>query len=128
MHEERQQQLAEFTAWAKQYIKGDEKGEAQIFLDHLFKAFGLKGVQEAGAVCEQRIKKADNGGTAFADLVWKPVVLIEMKRRGEDLRAPLPPGVRLLDPPSSRPPAIRHPLQFRRILGLRLRDPDGYAG
>ncbi len=86
MHEERQQQLAEFTAWAKQYIKGDEKGEAQIFLDHLFKAFGLKGVQEAGAVCEQRIKKADNGGTAFADLVWKPVVLIEMKRRGEDLR------------------------------------------
>ena len=86
MHEARQQQLADFAAWVKQYVKGDEKGEAQIFLDHLFQAFGLKGVQEAGAVCEQRIKKADNGGTAFADLVWKPVVLIEMKRRGEDLR------------------------------------------
>jgi len=86
MHEARQQQLADFVAWAKQYIKGDEKGEAQIFLDHLFGAFGLKGVKEAGAVCEERIKKADNGGTAFADLVWKPVVLIEMKRRGEDLR------------------------------------------
>ncbi len=86
MHEERQQRLAEFAAWARQYIKGDEKGEAQIFLDRLFSAFGLKGVQEAGARCEERIKKADNGGTAFADLVWKPVVLIEMKRRGEDLR------------------------------------------
>ena len=86
MHEERKQRLADFAAWVKQYIKGDEKGEAQIFLDHLFKAFGLKGVREAGAVCEERVKKADAGGTAFADLVWKPVVLIEMKRRGEDLR------------------------------------------
>ncbi len=86
MHEERKQRLADFAAWAKQYIKGDEKGEAQIFLDHLFQAFGLKGVREAGAVCEERVKKADGGGTAFADLVWKPVVLIEMKRRGEDLR------------------------------------------
>ena len=32
-----------------------------------------------------RIKKADAKGTSFADLVWKPVVLIEMKKRGEDL-------------------------------------------
>ncbi|HUZ06803.1 MAG TPA: type IIL restriction-modification enzyme MmeI, partial [Candidatus Paceibacterota bacterium] len=28
----------------------------------------------------------DTGGTAFADLVWKPVVLIEMKKRGTDLQ------------------------------------------
>ena len=26
------------------------------------------------------------GGTAFADLVWKPVVLVEMKKRGADLQ------------------------------------------
>ncbi len=32
------------------------------------------------------MKKADAGGTAFADLVWKPIVLIEMKKRGVDLR------------------------------------------
>ena len=32
-----------------------------------------------------RVKKADAGGTAFADLVWKPIVLIEMKKRGVDL-------------------------------------------
>ena len=32
-----------------------------------------------------RQKKQDARGTAFADLVWKPVVLIEMKKRGEDL-------------------------------------------
>ena len=85
MHEDRKQRLAEFVAWVAQHIKGDEKGEAQIFLDRLFAAFGRKGVKEAGATLEERIKKADNRGTAFADLVWKPVVLIEMKRRGEDL-------------------------------------------
>ena len=66
-------------------ISGDEKGEAQLFLDRLFQAFGQKGVREAGATLEMRIKKADAGGTAFADLVWKPVVLIEMKKRGVDL-------------------------------------------
>jgi hypothetical protein len=85
MHEDRKQQLAEFVAWVREHIKGDEKGESQIFLDRLFAAFGRKGVKEAGATLEERIKKADNRGTAFADLVWKPVVLIEMKRRGEDL-------------------------------------------
>ena len=86
MHEERKQRLADFANWVKDNIRGDEKGEAQIFLDRMFQAFGHKGVREAGAVCEERVKKADLGGTAFADLVWKPVVLIEMKRRGEDLR------------------------------------------
>ena len=42
--------------------------------------------------------------------------------------ASLPPGVRLLDPPGARPAALRRPLQLRRVLGLRLRDPDGHAG
>ncbi|MGO8745354.1 MAG: DNA methyltransferase [Thermoguttaceae bacterium] len=85
MHEERKQRLAEFVTWIEDHIKGDEKGESQIFLDHLFAAFGRKGVKEAGAVLEYRVKKHSRGGTAFADLVWKPFVLIEMKRRGEKL-------------------------------------------
>lgn len=29
--------------------------------------------------CQRRF---DGGGTAFADYVWKPVVLVEMKKRG----------------------------------------------
>jgi hypothetical protein len=33
-----------------------------------------------------RVKKRDEGGTAFADLVHKPIVLIEMKKRRADLR------------------------------------------
>lgn len=76
--------LAAFVAWCGEHIRGDEKGEAQLFLDHLFRAFGHAGLKEAGAVCEDRVKK-DGGGTAFADLVWKPVVLVEMKKRGADL-------------------------------------------
>ena len=81
----RKQKLSDFVAWANQHITGDEKGEAQIFLDRLFVAFGQGGIREAGATLEMRVRKADNKGAAFADLVWKPVVLIEMKKRGEDL-------------------------------------------
>lgn len=82
---DRQIKLAEFSAWVTAHIRGDEKGEAQIYLDHLFAAFGLGGVREVGAILEERIKKEDGRGTSFADLVWKPVVLIEMKKRGVDL-------------------------------------------
>ncbi|MFB3891441.1 MAG: DNA methyltransferase [Phycisphaerae bacterium] len=85
MDDSRRQDLAEFAAWARKHITGDEKGEAQVFLDRLFQAFGQGGIREAGATLEMRIRQTDNKGTAFADLVWKPVVLIEMKKRGQDL-------------------------------------------
>jgi hypothetical protein len=80
--------LAEFTAWCEKHITGDEKGQAQIFLDRLFQAFGQQGCLDVGGTTEFRIRKADEdgGGTAFADYVWKPVVLIEMKKRGTDLQ------------------------------------------
>ena len=61
------------------------RAQAQVFLDRMFQAFGHKGVMEAGATLEMRVKKGDRKGTAFADLVWKPHVLVEMKKRGEDL-------------------------------------------
>lgn len=76
--------LQAFKDWTVKHIKGDEKGEAQVFLDRLFQAFGWPGLKEAGASCELRVKNT-TGGTSFADLVWKPVVVIEMKRRGADL-------------------------------------------
>lgn len=83
----RQIALQEFVLWASANITGDENGQAHIFLDRLFQAFGQKGVLDVGGEPEFRIRKAkeDGGGVAFADLVWKPVVLIEMKRRGEKL-------------------------------------------
>lgn len=76
--------LKTFVQWAAKHITGDEKGEAQVFLDRLFQGFGWPGFKEANAVCELRVKNT-NGGTSFADLVWKPVVVIEMKKRGTDL-------------------------------------------
>lgn len=76
--------LNEFVAYAA-LLKGDEKGEAQVYCDRLFKAFGHGGYKEAGATLEERIKKASGKGTSFADLVWKPRLLIEMKKGGEKL-------------------------------------------
>ena len=80
----RQENIAQFVTWTAAHITGDEKGEAQIFLDHLFRAFGQKGSLDVGGTPELRICKAseDGGGTAFADYVWKPVVVIEMKNGG----------------------------------------------
>lgn len=78
--------LREFQTYVRDHITGDEKGEAQVFLDRFFIAFGHKGHKEAGATLEQRIKKNDSKGTSFADLLWKPRVLIEMKKRGAKLQ------------------------------------------
>ena len=72
-----------FIAYAAT-LDGDEKGEAQVFCDRLFQAFGHRGYKEAGATLEDRIK-AEGKSTSFADLVWKPRVLIEMKKRGAKL-------------------------------------------
>lgn len=72
-------------------LRGDEKSESQTFLDRFFRAFGHEGAIEAGAEFEDRLKKGSaKGNTGFADLVWRsrqgvPGVLIEMKKRGEDL-------------------------------------------
>ena len=80
------QSLHEFVNYRLQYIKGKERGEAQIFLERFFQAFGHQGIKEAGAECEFVVAKGSKKGkTGFADLVWKPRILIEMKKQGEDL-------------------------------------------
>lgn len=77
------ERMAAFVEFVRVHIKGDEKGEAQIFCDRLFQAFGYAGIMEAGGTLEFRIHKAK--GTRFADLLWKPRLLLEMKKRGEKL-------------------------------------------
>ncbi|MEB3150519.1 MAG: DNA methyltransferase, partial [Sphaerospermopsis sp.] len=78
--------LSKFVQFCQQHITGQERKEAQTFLDRFFRAFGHEGALEAGATYEEAIKKSSKTGkTGFADLVWKPRVLIEMKKRGEDL-------------------------------------------
>jgi hypothetical protein len=49
------EKLDEFVAYTG-ILDGDEKGEAQVFCDRLFQAFGHKGYKEAGAELEFRIK------------------------------------------------------------------------
>jgi SAM-dependent methyltransferase len=84
---EKSENLHNFVVFCKQHIKGSEKSEAQVFLDRFFKAFGHKGALEAGATYETKVTKGSkNSKIGFADLVWKPRVLIEMKKRGEDLK------------------------------------------
>lgn len=82
------EKLSAFTAWVAAHINGDEKGQAQIFLDRLFQACDQPGCLDVGGVTEFRVRKSseDGGGVSFADYVWKPVVLIEMKKRGENLQ------------------------------------------
>lgn len=74
--------LEEFVKYY-QTLKGYEKGEAQPFLEHLFKAFGYEGAHEAGASYEAQLKGEKS--TKFRDLLWPGKVLVEMKSRGEDL-------------------------------------------
>lgn len=75
--------LSEFVAWWGKNFTGDEQGQAQICLDRLFQAFGQGGSRDVVGTAEFRIRKADedDGGTAFADYVSKPVALIENKKR-----------------------------------------------
>ncbi|GEO04803.1 hypothetical protein AAE02nite_24670 [Adhaeribacter aerolatus] len=59
-----------------------EDAEAKSFLDGFFNVFGIS--RRRMAAFEQRVKKAgDRDG--FIDLLWKGVILVEMKSRGKDL-------------------------------------------
>lgn len=75
--------LNQFVEYARS-LSGDEKGEAQVFCDRFFQAFGHKGYKEAGGTLEYRVSA--DGSTKFCDLVWKPKLVLEMKSRGEHLR------------------------------------------
>jgi hypothetical protein len=78
-----QQQVEKFVAYART-LKGDEKGEAQVFCDRLFQAFGHAGYKEAGAVLEERQQRKGEH-TKFIDLKWERRLILEMKSRGERL-------------------------------------------
>lgn len=78
------ERIEEFLRYVSS-LTGSEKSEAQVFCDRLFQAFGHAGYKEAGATLEYKLKKRGGKGTKFPDLVWRPLLLIEMKSRGEPL-------------------------------------------
>ncbi len=84
IYAEERARFEEFVEYVQTKLIGDEKGEAQVFCDRLFRAFGQKGCREAGATLEYRVS-TDGKGTKYSDLVWKPTLVMEMKKRGEAL-------------------------------------------
>lgn len=78
------ERLDEFVRFRAEHLRGDEKGEAQIFLDRWFRALGFAGAIEAGAVLEERVRQQGRS-VSFADLRWGNRVLIEMKKSGQNL-------------------------------------------
>ncbi|MCU0500078.1 MAG: N-6 DNA methylase [Anaerolineae bacterium] len=87
-------QLQAFVQYVQTHLRGDEKGEAQIFLDRLFVALGHPdGLKTLGGEAEKRIRFNLGDArftTKFADLVIPGRVLIEMKKRGESLAHHVP--------------------------------------
>lgn len=90
---ELEQRIQEFVEYVGK-LQGDEKGEAQVFCDRLFQAFGWPSLLDAGAHLESRVAAISAGGKKtkkFVDLLWpsdppkRPGCLIEMKSRGEKL-------------------------------------------
>ena len=81
MIENIEERLRDFVSYVEKNLNGYEKGEAQLFLERLFKSFGNKGVKEAGAEFEAQVKI--DGKTKYIDLLWPEVVLIEMKSSKE---------------------------------------------
>jgi hypothetical protein len=79
--------MRDLVRYRQEHLTGDEKGEGQIFLEHLFQAFGHAGLRQAGAFLEARMRRrtGSHRRTSFADCIWKPRVLIEMKKAGEPL-------------------------------------------
>ena len=68
-------------------LVGDEKGEAQVFLDRFFQALGHKGVREAGAVLEDRVR--GEGSVHFADLMWDGRRALRDEEAGRGPQEPL---------------------------------------
>jgi hypothetical protein len=95
MDRERIQRLGDLARWVGEPIKGDENGEAQVFLDRFFRRFGDDGTIEAGATYQERIKRLDGQDTSFAELVGEPVVLLARSMS----RFPTAPGGRDADHP-----------------------------
>jgi hypothetical protein len=57
MRNNHQENLEKFINFCQENITGQERKEAQIFLDRFFQAFGYDGALETGAKYEEAIKK-----------------------------------------------------------------------
>ena len=85
-----QQALHAFAQWVAS-CSGNEKQEAQTFVQKLLTAWGWADATEAGVSFEHKIPKGGaGGGMGYADALIPGKVLIEMKGRGERLAPNFP--------------------------------------
>ena len=70
--------IQQFVAYART-LEGDEKGEAQVFCDRLFQAFGHGGYKEAGATLEFRVK-----GSGKTHQIRRPALAASAADRDEE--------------------------------------------
>ena len=89
--------LRAFVAFA-QGLKGDEKGEAQTYVDRLMRAFGHGGAIEAGGTFERRIK--GERSTLFADYEL-PGRFLELSYTAHEFK-PFAEALGNASPPGSR--------------------------
>src|SRR5436853_528628 len=74
---------ARAIAFSKEWEnEASEDAEAKSFLDEFFNVFGVR--RRRVSSFETRVKKID-GKDGYIDLLWKGVILIEMKSSGKDL-------------------------------------------
>ena len=57
--------IRDLVRYRQEHLTGDEKGEAQVYCERLFRAFGHEGLPEAGATLETCLTKNDAKGNRF---------------------------------------------------------------
>jgi hypothetical protein len=66
-------QLADFVRYRREYLTGDEKGEARVFCDRLFRAFGPRGRARggchAGDALQEERRQGNGGDDAVVEVV-----------------------------------------------------------
>ncbi len=60
----------------------NEEADAKPFMDAFFHIFGIS--RKKIGTFEHRVKKLDDGN-GYIDLLWKGVILVEMKSKGKNL-------------------------------------------
>jgi hypothetical protein len=79
-NEIRQRAIAFSREWADTH---NEDAEAKPFLEAFLQVFDIS--RRKFATFEHRVKKLDDKD-GYIDLLWKGVMLVEMKSRGKDLQ------------------------------------------
>ena len=112
------QNIEEFVSYVRGNLSGDEKGQAQLFCDRLFRAFGHKGIMEADGNLEVRVKETETEKTKFIEN--SKVFVEDYKKCLEKQNKPF--DIIFIDPPYKFDIGVD---AIKRIVNLKLLSKDG---